>query len=121
MNWYDPMTKKVLANACLHGMMKEYRTFLENLSFLSFANLMEVARCTNESVRRTSRSRYVAPPSLIAQPSLKKRLITTLEKDKRVKAFTSKKPAYGRRETRQYVLLPPFLCRAKKVAALFDQ
>lgn len=115
------MPKEVLINACLHGMMKEYRTFLENLSFLSFASLMEVARRTNESVRRTSRSRSVASPSPIARPALKKRLIATLEKGKGVKASTSKKPAYGRRETRQYPVPPPFLCGAKKLAALFDQ
>lgn len=43
----DLMDEGVLVNVCLHGMTKEYRIFLENLSS-SFSKLMEETQHTNE-------------------------------------------------------------------------
>lgn len=36
--------EEVLVDLCLHGMTKEYKIFLENLSCSSFSRLMEAAR-----------------------------------------------------------------------------
>lgn len=37
----DPVSKEILVSVCLHGMVEEYRVFLEILSFSSFAKLMK--------------------------------------------------------------------------------
>lgn len=50
---YDPVAEEALFDVCLHGVIQEYHVFLENLSFPSFSKLMDVARRTNESIRRT--------------------------------------------------------------------
>lgn len=45
------VTEELLVDVCLHDIMVEYRIYLENMSFCFFSKLMEVARCTNESVK----------------------------------------------------------------------
>lgn len=50
-------------NVCLHGMLEEYRIFMEKLSFASFSKLMEAAHRTNEPVCRTLRFRSTSYPS----------------------------------------------------------
>lgn len=52
----------MLVSLCLHVMTEVYRVFLENLSFSSFAKLMEVARRTNESMGKSSKSNTSARP-----------------------------------------------------------
>lgn len=83
---------------------------------------MEAARRKIESVRKTSMSSLMIQSSSLVRSVPKKRLtIATVEKDKGVKTFSSKKSSYGKREARQFPVLPPFLCEAKKDAALFEQ
>lgn len=55
--------EEVLINVCPHGMLEEYRIFLENLFFAPFSKLMEAACRTNESVSR------ILKPSLAVQPT----------------------------------------------------
>lgn len=57
----DPVEEEILVDVCLHGMNDEYRVFLENLTFSSFLKLMETARQTNESVRRTPKANRTFP------------------------------------------------------------
>lgn len=52
----------MLIDVCVHGMMKEYRIFLDNLSFSSFSKLMEAARGANESVQPSTKSWSVQTP-----------------------------------------------------------
>lgn len=51
----DTIDEETMVDVCLHDMANEYRVFLENPSFPSFSKLMEAAKRTNESVRRTPR------------------------------------------------------------------
>lgn len=57
----DRVSEEMLVSVCLHGMIEEYRIFLENLSLPSFAKLVEVARRT--SLCKSSRSSASARPS----------------------------------------------------------
>lgn len=59
---YDQVDDEMLINVCLHGMTKEYRVFLENLSFLS-SKMMEAAQPTKESVDGSSKFHANAKPS----------------------------------------------------------
>lgn len=43
----DAVDKETLVDVCLHGMVNEYRVYLENLTFPSFSKLMEAARRNN--------------------------------------------------------------------------
>lgn len=83
---------------------------------------MGATKLTNKYVRRIPRSSSTVWSIPIVQSTPKKRsIVAILEKDKGTKASTSKKPAYDMRKTRQYPVLPPFLCAVKKAAALLEQ
>lgn len=43
LHYYDSMDEYVLVDVYLHGMMEEYRVKLENLSFVFFSRLGEIA------------------------------------------------------------------------------
>lgn len=58
----DLVTEEVLIDVCLHGMMEEYRIFLESL-FL-FQGYWKL-QCTDELVRKTSRYSSIIPSSLV--------------------------------------------------------
>lgn len=61
------------------------------------------------SVKKTSRS-----SSLIRSTLMKRPIIADVEKNKRVKASSSKRISYGKKEIRRCPILPPFLCGMKK-------
>lgn len=67
-----PVDEEVLVNVCLHDMLKEYRIFLENLSFPTFSSLMEASRRTNVSKRRTSRPNTTSYPNSMMRPPSRK-------------------------------------------------
>lgn len=72
------MGEEVLVDVYPQGTKEEYEIFLENLSFPSFSRLMEMARSSNELVRRTSWSSSANSPSRMTQfVSKKKKLIVT--------------------------------------------
>lgn len=48
-------------------------------------------------------------------------MVLTFKKLKRAKPSKSKKLAYGRRETKQYPVLPPLPCNVKKSTALLEK
>lgn len=79
-----PVVGDVLMDVCLLGIIKDYSIYLENLSFLFFFfifRLMEISRCTNESVTETSRS-----ISLIWSAPKKRPMIESFEKNRKAKA-----------------------------------
>lgn len=47
---YDPVADDVFVDVRLHGIVEDYRIYLENISFSSFFRLMEAVRRTNELV-----------------------------------------------------------------------
>lgn len=92
--------------------MKKYRVFLEDLSFSSFPKLMEAKLGTNESVGSSSKFITSVRPSQapIGRLAPKKRLIfVALDEAKKVRPFDSKRSAFGKREPKEYPILPPFL------------
>lgn len=68
----EPVEEEVFINICLNGLIKEYRVFLETLSFPSFSKLMEAISCINESLCRnlwsTSTTRPNHPPMVQSVP-----------------------------------------------------
>lgn len=103
-------------------MMEEYRIFVENLSFPSFSKLLKAATHLNVSVRRTSRSDFVVQPRPVVESTSKKGpMAVTLKKSRGINTSSSKKPTYDRKEPRQYPILSPFPCGAKKAVALLEQ
>lgn len=44
LDFYDPAVEDVLVDVSLHGMIKDYKIYPENLSFSSFSKLMRL-RC----------------------------------------------------------------------------
>lgn len=48
-------------------------------------------------------------------------MITTLEKGKEAKPSNLKKPVYGRKEPRQFLVLPTFPCAVKKATILLEE
>lgn len=50
---FDLVEERVLVEVCLHGMLKEFRIFLENLSFSSFSKLVKAAHHNKESSARS--------------------------------------------------------------------
>lgn len=59
----DQLDEEMSIDVCLHGMAKEYMVFLENLSFFSLSKLMEAARCTNESMHKSSKFNTSSKPN----------------------------------------------------------
>lgn len=117
LEYVDPVDEETLVNVCLHGMSGEYRAFLENLIFSSFSKLMEAARRTNESVRRTLGANKTFSTS---RPFAKrKHAVAAVE----VGSSSYKKPTQkpDKKKNRSYPPLPPFPCDSKKVASLLKQ
>ena len=48
----DSYDEKELVKVCIQGMFDEYRIHLENLPLSTFATLVEVAKRTNNTIRR---------------------------------------------------------------------
>lgn len=70
--------EETLFDVYLHGMANEYWVYLENLTFLSFFKLMEVARRTNKSVRRAS---FSSCPGLLSKLLPRKSPLVAAMKD----------------------------------------
>lgn len=105
----------MLVSICLHGMTEEYRVFLENLSFCSFAKLMEAARSTNESVHRSSRlgtSARLGQAPIGLQMQKKGPIFSADDNIREAMPFGWKAATFERRE--RYPILPPFPCGAKR-------
>lgn len=86
----------------------------------SFFKLIEVARCTNESMCRTSRSNSTVrySPAPIIRPAPRKRpTVETLDKGKGFRPSSSMKPAYGKVEPRAVPCLATISCGEKKATA----
>lgn len=86
--------------------------FLGNLSLPTFFELTEVACCINESVRMPSKSNSAVLPSYgstLDQWRGRGRWSQPPEKGKEGKPSNLKKPAYGRREPRQFPVLSHFI------------
>lgn len=96
-------------------MMEGCWVYMKNLTFSSFSRLMEVARRTNEIFRRTSRSNRLLD---LHQKEINNR---GCRKKNGAKACSSQKVLIGKKETRLYLVLSHFLCRAKRVEALLEQ
>lgn len=111
----------MLVSVCLHRMIEEYRVFLEYLSFPSFAKLMEAARLTNESVRRSSKSDVNIRPSHapMGRQMQRKRPILVAINDTREAGPTSSKRPYEKKE--RYSALPPLLSDTKRAIVLLEQ
>lgn len=84
--------------------------------FLFFLQVDGGCDATNISVRKTSGS-----ISLIRHALKKMQMIATVEKDQETKGSGKMKMPYSKKETRRFHVLPPFLCKAKKAAALLEQ
>ena len=49
---HESIDEEKLVDACIFGMLYEYRPYLENLQISSFTRLVEVSRRTSMSVRK---------------------------------------------------------------------
>ena len=61
LNCYDHCEEKTLVEMCMGNMIMEYRAVLENLKISQFAQLLQKARKTAQSVRR-GRGGSTRPP-----------------------------------------------------------
>lgn len=109
----DPVAEDMLVEVCLQGMIENYMIFSENLSFPFLLLLMETARRTN--VTKTLKSSLT-----IWYVSKKRPVIQIVEKGKSDKGCSSKNPIQ-QKQRRQFAILPPFSCEAKKDTALVEQ
>lgn len=57
---FDPIAEEVLVDGWLHDILEEYCIFLENLCFLSFTKLIEIARRTKVHRASTSVKQFKA-------------------------------------------------------------
>lgn len=90
LDYVDPVDEEILVNVCLHGMNDKYRVFLKNLTFSSFSKLIEIARKTNESVRRAPKHSRAFPT---ARPFVKrKQPVAAVESDHNTRPSNHKKP-----------------------------
>lgn len=103
-------------------MEKQYRIFLENLSFTSFSKLMEAVGCRSESVSRNSRSNANTRSSqtLVARLASKKRSIIDALTTMGDGPSSSKKPTFVKMKPKDTpVCLFPY--DAKKAVTLLYQ
>ena len=54
LNYYNHCDEKTLVEMCMGNMIMEYRAILENLEISQFAQLLQKARKTAQSVRSSS-------------------------------------------------------------------
>ena len=54
LDYYDHCKEKTLVEMCMGNMIMEYRAVLENLEISQFAQLLQKARKTTQSVRSSS-------------------------------------------------------------------
>lgn len=105
-------------------MVEEYRVFLENLLFTSFPKLMEEAKRTNESVKKTSNPSHVSSPNPVVRQLPRKGLImVVIEMSKESGPSNSEKPSYChecKQEKKTYLVLSPFRYDIKKAHSLLS-
>lgn len=125
----DAVDEETLVDMCLHGMVNEYRVYLENLTFPSFSRLMETARRTNESFRKPSRSVINTHTSVAPRPFHRKRsMIAAVEDSQGARPPRPKRPSFkqgykndSKAGKKSYPVLLPFPCGIKKALALLNQ
>ncbi|XP_075665283.1 uncharacterized protein LOC142634937 [Castanea sativa] len=69
---YNHCEEKTLVEMCMTNMIREYRAVLENLEISQFAQLLQKARKTTQSVKRNSDKRN-APQAMAASTNERKR------------------------------------------------
>lgn len=116
----DPVNEDVFVNVCLHGLLKEYHSLLENLSFPSFSSLMEVPRNINKSMAQTSKPSFASHLNLIIRTPRKRPIVIAFEKDQGTSSLSSKGLSY-KHERKTFPVLPrcPFVM--KKATTLLEQ
>lgn len=77
--------------------------------------------CLDSIWRTSASSSSVQLSPMIRLASRKRTMITTLEKGKEAKPSNLKKPVYGRKEPRQFPVLPTFPCAVKKATILLEE
>lgn len=99
----------------------EYRTFLENLFFFLIFQVMEEARHTSESVRRTLTSNSANRLSPMIRHAARKRWIdTTFGKGKRARPSSSKRSFFDKKGPKEYPVLSLFPRVAKRAISLLN-
>lgn len=112
LNCCSPGEEKTLAQICLHGMLEEYRIFLEKLCF-SFSKLMEAACHTNEGMQASSSKSRFSP-----NPPLRKRSIIDPWEGRRILVVQSSSWWKSAKPAPNTVALP---CDPKKATTLLSK
>lgn len=97
----DAVDEETLIGVCLHGMVNEYRVYLENLTFPSFSKLIEAARRTNESVRKPSRSTTSNHSGIAPRSFSRKRPVVAAVEDGQGLGLPSQRNLPSSQDTRQ--------------------
>lgn len=119
----------MVVDVCLHGMVHEYRVYLENLTFPHFSKLLEAARRANESVRKPFRPTINSHSGVAPRSFPRKRfVIADVEDGQEARPPRLKKPSYrpgykgdNRQGKKSYPILPLFPYGFKKAIALLNQ
>ena len=98
LDYYDHCEEKTLVEMCMTNMIREYRTVLENLEISQFAQLLQKARKTAQSVKPSTDKRSV--PQAMA--------MSTGERRRKI-------------DGREYDTPPPIPCTLKELNALLDK
>lgn len=82
---------------------------------VSSSKLMEAARCTSESMCRSSKYECEGQSDSHGRPMPKNRAIfVVLNNDKEARPSYLKRPTFKKREPKEYLVMPPFTCEFKQ-------
>ena len=95
---YDHCKERTLVEMCMTNMIREYRAVLENLEISQFAQLLQKARKTAQSVK----------PSINKRNALQAMAVSTGEQRRKT-------------DGREYDTPPPIPCTPKELNALLDK
>ena len=95
---YDHCKERTLVEMCMTNMIREYRAVLKNLEISQFAQLLQKARKTTQSVKRSSDKRNT-PHAMAVSTGKRKR----------------------KTDGREYVTPPPIPCTPKELDVLLDK
>ena len=95
---YDHCEERTLVEMCMTNMIREYRAVLENLEISQFAQLLQKARKTAQSVKPSSDKRN-APQAMAVSTSERRR----------------------KTDGREYDTPPPIPCTPKELDVLLDK
>ena len=111
---YDPVEEEKLVDACISGMLYEYRPYLENLQISSFTRLVEALRRTSMSVTKPSKGLTAQTTNKPMQPwgrKGKKMEVAVVEKPK--------KAAKGKKRERGSIP-PPFTVSIEELYSILE-